>query len=183
MSRWFRSKLERRYWISAVIAVAAVFSTLGLASVFPLTGPFQALMALGFLTGMTLVATVVITHGFRSKPELLQIGVAIGLITILYMVFLRLAIPERSHLIEFGVLTVFVYGALLERVRNGARIPLPGILSIILVSAIGALDEVVQILIPSRVFDYEDILFNTLAATGTVCLIAVMRWISSWRTR
>jgi VanZ family protein len=93
------------------------------------------------------------------------------------MAFTRITLlEERSHLIEYSVVAVFIYEALIERKSNGERVPYPAILAIILTSLIGFLDECIQLLMPSRVFDLQDILFNTLAAVFAVIAIQVLAW-------
>ena len=93
------------------------------------------------------------------------------------MVFTRMAIlEERTHLIEYGVVGVFIHEALGERVRQGRRAPLPPVLAITATAALGAVDEGIQWFLPNRVFDPQDILFNLLAGTMSVGAVVSLAW-------
>jgi VanZ family protein len=87
-----------------------------------------------------------------------------------------MAIPERSHLMEYSVLAVFIYEALLERVSRGRHVTLPAVTAILATSLAGILDECIQAVLPNRVVDWRDILFNILAAVAAVAGLAMLRW-------
>ena len=95
-----------------------------------------------------------------------------------------MSIPaERSHLIGYDVVAVFIFEALTERAKNGRRVPAPARLAIVLTSLIGALDETAQLFLPSRVFDWKDILFNSLAAIMAVATSGAIGWARRYSTR
>ena len=161
--------------------VAAILATLGfggwLAEVLAELGLLEAASALLFLAGMALVAATVIAHGLARRPSGLNLVIAAGATAMLLLLFLRTAVlAERSHLIEYAVLGAFVYAALAERAAAGRRVPAPWFWAIALTTLVGALDEAVQILIPDRVFDPVDILFNFLAAALAVIGRAGISW-------
>lgn len=135
----------------------------------------QALAAALFLTGMFLVGLTILTEGLQTRPRGVEIGVGLGIAVVYGMLLFRLTIPERSHLIEYGVLAVFIYEALTERKRNGRPVPFPALLTILFTTLIGALDEGIQLLLPSRHFDWNDILFNFLAALATAVALVLLR--------
>lgn len=56
--------------------------------------------AAGFATAMLLVAIAILTQGLKTRPKGIEIGVWLGLFVVYYLLFFRLTIPERSHLIE-----------------------------------------------------------------------------------
>lgn len=172
----FISERERRLWIGTLVAVAAIYATLGLASV--LAGIFynQGLSAIAFLAAMLLIGVTVLTQGLKVRPAGLEVGVALGIAVVYFMVFFRMAVPERSHLIEYSVVAVLIYEALTERKSQGGRVPVPALLAIAATSLIGALDEYIQVFLPHRVFDPIDILFNTLAAVMAVVGMVVLGW-------
>ena len=109
-----------------------------------------------------------------------EVGVALGIGVVYFLVFLRMAIPERSHLMEYSVLAVFIYEALTERASRGRRVPVPALLAIGATSLLGALDECIQLTLPSRVFDLQDILFNVLASVMAVVAMAALSWARRW---
>ena len=118
---------------------------------------------------MILVGATIVTQGVKARPGGTEIAVALGVTAAYLMVFLRMAVlEERTHLIEYGVLGVFIHEALAERARQGRRVPLPPLLAILATAALGLLDECIQAFLPSRIFDPQDILFNLLAGTMAV---------------
>ena len=90
-------------------------------------------------------------------------------------------LEERTHLIEYGVVGVFIHAALAERASQGRRVPLPPLLAILATAALGLLDECIQAFLPSRVFDPQDILFNLLAGTMAVAASVALAWARRWR--
>lgn len=175
------NKRERRLWLWTLAIVVAIYSTLGLASTLAETlrerGMNDDLAAVGFLSGMFLIGMAILTQGLKVRPGGLEIAFALGIAAVYFMVLLRLAIPERSHLIEYSVVAIFIYEALLERASQGRRVPYPPLLAILATSLIGVIDECIQLFLPSRVFDPADILFNFLAAVMAVSASWVLGWV------
>ena len=66
---------------------------------------------------------------------------------------------------------------LLERRRNGGTVIAPALQAIGMTSAVGVLDEAIQLIIPSRVFDPVDIGFNVLAAFMGVTVSRTVEWV------
>lgn len=173
----FVSRRERRLWLWTAALVVAIYSTLGLAGTLAEKLYDAGLLdAALFLLGMLLVGATVLIHGLSLRPGGAQIGVALGVATVYFMVFFRMTLPERSHLIEFGVVAVFVYEALRERVARGGRVRMAPVLTVLLTGLVGAVDEVIQLFLPNRVFDPVDMVFNVLAAALAVAARAVLGW-------
>lgn len=154
----------------------AIYATLGLASMLAEVLYNQGLIAVAFLASMLLVGLTVLTQGLKTRPGGVEIGVGLGIAVVYFLVFLRLTIPERSHLIEYGVVAVFIYEALTERASQGRRVPFPALLAILATSLVGAIDEFIQLILPSRVFDWTDILFNFLASLMAVVAMVALGW-------
>ena len=176
-SSLFSSPRERRLWAWTAAVVAAIYSTLGLARTLAdqLGNDFFGVWL--FLLGCILVLLAVVTQGLRVRPSGIEIAVALGVAAAYLLVLVRMAIPtERSHLVEYGAVAVLVYEALLERARQGRRVPVPAPLAILIASLVGTLDEGVQWLLPNRTFDPVDILFNVLAAAMAVAASAALQW-------
>jgi VanZ family protein len=113
----------------------------------------------------------------------LELGVGLGVGTVVMLVLVRTAIPERSHLMEFGVLAVLVFEALTERKANGRRVPVPALLAVVVTTSLGALDEGIQFFLPSRVFDPLDLVFNTGAAVAAVLGMVALGFARRWQQR
>ncbi len=173
----FSTGRERRLWAWTLAAVLAIYSTLGLASTLAGIWYRQGVSAVAFLACMALVGLTILTQGLKTRPGGVEIGVGLGIAVVYFMVFFRLTMPERSHLIEYGVVAVFIYEALTERARHGRRVPLPALLAILATSLVGAIDEFIQWFLPSRHFEWTDILFNFLASLMAVLSMAVLGWV------
>ena len=141
----------------------------------------HGLLTAGFALGMLLVGATVLTQGLRTRPRGLEIAVALGVAVVYLMVFVRMGLEERTHLIEYGVVAVFIHEALTERASHSRRVPLPAVLAILATALLGALDESIQAFIPSRVFDVQDIVFNILAAVMAIATSVALGWARRWR--
>jgi len=117
-----------------------------------------------FLLGMISIGTCTVLYGLVSKPKTTELILLVGILTVYLLLFLRLGLPERSHLIEYSALCLSIHQALLERKRQGKKLAYVGFFAFAITSLIGLIDEMVQIFMPNRVFDMNDILFNCLAA-------------------
>ena len=174
---FFSSDRERRLWLWTLAVVTAIYSTLGLARTLAGALRERGLLEASFALGMMLVATAIVTQGMKARPGGAEIALALGAAAAYLLAFVRMASPEeRTHLIEYGVVGVFIHEALAERASHGRRVPLPPLLAVLLTTALGLLDECIQALVPSRVFDPRDILFNVLAGTMAVGTKVVLAW-------
>ncbi|MEM8680676.1 MAG: VanZ family protein [Planctomycetota bacterium] len=174
---WFTSQRERRLWLCVLAVIVAIFATLGLARTLAQLLAGTGLGEILFAGACLLVLTVVVTRGWTSRPRTIEIVVAIGVATAYLLVLVRMAVPtERSHLIEYGILALLIDEALLERRRNGTRVPFPGAFAIMVAALIGVIDEAIQAVWPGRFCDPVDMLFNTLAAVMAVASIRLLAW-------
>ncbi len=164
----FSSRRERRLWLWALTVAAAIFASLGFSGSLEDLVDDDNVAAVVFGLALLLVAATVLTRGLQSIPGGAEIAVAFGIAAVVLMVLLRLTLAERTHLIEYGVLAVFIHAALTERVNQGRRVPLPALIAIVAATLIGIIDESIQLALPYRVFDPEDMLFNSLAALAAV---------------
>ena len=87
-----------------------------------------------------------------------------------------------AHLIEYGVVALFIHEALTERVSQGRRVPGAALLAASLAILLGVIDEFIQLYLPSRVFDPVDIMFNVLAAVMAVAASSALGWARKQRT-
>lgn len=174
----FTSERERRLWAWTLAVVAALYSTLGLARTLAAVLGDSDLIGVGlFLLCCILVLATAVTQGWKTRPGGLEAVVALGVTAAYLLVFVRMSIPtERSHLIEYGVVVLFIHEALTERVRQGRRVPAPALLAVLLTALIGVIDECIQRLLPGRVFDPLDMLFNVLAAVMAITASVALRW-------
>lgn len=199
----FSSKRERNLWGGTVVVVVAIYATLGLAPPLSRALRDRGLIEEAALLGMLLVLATIVTlgltarHGSNGNPSdgnsrsgnrgfdipltgipWAGFGVALGVAAVYLLLFVRMnATPEeRTHLMEYGVVAAFIYGALKERASRGRRVPVPAVLAALSTSLLGVLDECIQAALPNRVFDPSDILFNVLAAVMAVVAMLVLSW-------
>ncbi len=173
----FTSSREKHLWLWAFAVFAAIFSTLFIGE--PLAKLFsdQDIRAAVFLFVMALIGIAIILHGLRTKPGKIEITIRLGIAAVYIMFFLRLGMAERSHLIEYSILAIFIHKAITERINQGSQVPVPALLSFIITFLIGVLDECIQIFLPYRVFDLTDILFNGIAVVMAIGSSVVLTWI------
>lgn len=181
---FFASDRERRLWGWTLAVVAAIYSTLGLARTLAVALQESGLQAALFVLGCLLVLATIVAQGLTTRPSHAEIGVALGVAAAYLLVFVRMAIPsERTHLVEYGVVAVFIYEALTERASRGRRVAAPALLTVLATSFLGVLDECIQAFLPSRVFDARDILFNVLAAVMAVATSVALGRVRRARAR
>lgn len=147
----------------------AIYSTLGLTGILARWLQEQGLTRRLFPLGVLLSAVAIAALAFRLRPRGLELAAWLGVAAAYLLVLARMGIPEeRTHLIEYGIVGALVHEALNERLLQGRRVVLPALLAMFLTSVFGALDECLQGLIPGRVFDPRDMVFNALAGVMAV---------------
>ena len=173
----FTSKREKQLWLLAFLVFAAIYSTLFIGN--PLAKFFadQNTQVIIFLIGMLLTAIAILLFVFKFKPNRVELSLIVGIIAVYSMLTMRLGLAERSHLIEYSVLAIAIHSAILERRRGGKNITWPALISLSLTIGIGIVDECLQLFIPHRVFDSIDILFNSIAAFGTIAPYVLISWL------
>ena len=174
----FRSQREKNFWIASAVTVVIIFATIGLSTSFVGFIEHWGLLTPLFLAGMVLVGLTVLVAGIDYRPGGIELMIILGAAALYFLLFIRMSVPqERTHLIEYGVLSVFIFEAISERNDRG-RIIVSAVAAIALSSLIGILDELIQIWVPHRYFDPIDILFNFLASLMSVSVVGVIRMIS-----
>ncbi len=174
----FTSDRERRLWQWTLAAIVAVFLTLAFAGSLEAYLRDRHMLDNTFFALFLVVIAAIFGSGLKGRTSNREIWVGIGIAAVYGTVLLRSFVPTaaRSHLFEFGLVAVLIYSALSERRRNGRHVPLPAILAIAATTAIGAVDECLQLLLPGRVFDPLDMLFNLVAAVMAVTASAALGW-------
>jgi hypothetical protein len=174
---YFTSPREKRLWFWAFAVFATIFSTLFIGQPLAIQLSNQNVQAVFFMLGMIMVGAAIVVHGLKTKPSKIEITILLGIIAVYIMFYLRLGIPERSHLIEYGVLAIFIHKALIERVSQGNQIRVPALVAFLVTFIIGVLDECMQIFLPTRIFDPVDIVFNGLAALMAIGASITLQWV------
>ena len=172
----FTSARERRLWACLAAVVTTIYATLGLTR--SLTGVLRdhGLLEVSFAIGVALIALAVLAFGIRARARGAEIAVALAIVAVYLLAFVRMSIPEeRTHLLEYGLVAVLIHEALDERARHGHQLPARGICAVAGAAMLGGVDELIQGLLPRRVFDVRDLLFNLLAAAMAVIASTALR--------
>lgn len=171
------STRERRLWIATFAVVASIFASLPLVGALADTVRSEVLGVL-FAAGFVVAILAILVNGLRRKARRRELWVGLGVAAAYLMVLVRLGLgpAERTHLFEYGVVSVLIYEALRERRRNGRSVPLPGLVAILAGAGLGWSDEAVQLLLPNRVYDLRDVGVNALAAVLAVVATRTLRW-------
>jgi len=177
---WFTSERERRLWLLVAAAVALIYGTLAVAPTVAAFLRSRALLGGAFIAGVILIGLAILLLGAGTRPRPIQVGIVLGLVAVLMLAPIRIALPEeRTHLIEYGVIALIVYEALTERIRNGRTVRARFLIALSITGAFGIGDELIQWVLPNRVFDPEDIVVNLAAAaialTGRVAVGRIRR--------
>jgi hypothetical protein len=164
-------------WLWTLAVLAAIYSTLGLAG--KLAGYLREhnLLGFGFGMGLLLAVGAVIAQWVKRRPGRGEIWVVLGVAAVYFMAWVRIENPaERTHLFEYGLVAVFIYQALSERLRNGRRVPSPAAIAVVATALLGWLDEGIQAILPNRVYDLRDVGVNALAGLLAVVASLVLEW-------
>lgn len=167
---------ERRLWVWVTIVMVAIYSTLGLARIVADELRNRELFDTAFVVGFVLVWLAIGAVALRVRPRGAEIGVAVGVAAVYLMVLARMGIPEeRTHLFEYSILALLVYEALVERKRHGGNVRFPALIAFGGASSMGVVDELIQAVLPGRVFDVRDIGFNVLAVGMAIVSAVLLR--------
>lgn len=176
----FRTARERRYWLAAAVLLTAIYATLAwvrpLADFLRAANLLRTVVVLAFLGSAATAAAI----WLRSRPGRWE-AVAMALFGLVYGgAVLRMERAEEAlHFLEYGAFAALLYAALDERRRAGppggwlARPGVPSATTVLATAAAGWLDEGIQGLLPSRVYDLRDVAFNATAGVIVTAAFAV----------
>ncbi len=174
----FTSARERALWLWALVTVAIIYSTLGVARVGVEFLRERNLLRVGVAVILLVAAAAVAARLARRRPGAREIAVALGFAAIYTLAVLRLErSEERLHLLEYGLVAGLIYAALEERRRNGRPPAAPAwLVAVVATAALGWLDEGIQAVLPSRVYDLRDVALNAAAGVLAVGAAISLAW-------
>jgi hypothetical protein len=121
---------------------------------------------------VVIVVAAALAHLKRSRA---QVGVSdvawlsgVSIVVIWWTWRLMGAPEEAVHFLEYGVLGILLYRALDHRVADWTVF----VAATLAGTVVGTVDEIVQWLVPNRIFDFRDIVLNS----GAVALSQVVTW-------
>ena len=181
--RYFTTRRERRLWLWTAVVVIAIYSTLGLARVLADELRSRELADAAFGWGFVLILLAIVALGLRTRPGGLEIGVALGVVAVYLLVLVRMAIPEeRTHVVEYGIVAILIHEALAEQQTIDRPVRAPATTALGLAITIGAVDELLQLALPSRVFDVRDIVTNAVSALLALVAKLSLGWARAKRS-
>ncbi len=141
----FTSSLEKRFWLYSLLVLVAILFSLTFGR--PLQKIFvnQNVQAVFFLLGMVLVGITILIYGLKAQTSKSELAIC----AVYIMLIFRLGAPERSHLIEYSVLAIFIHKALLERINSKNKMLKTAVLAFTFTFIIGVLDETIQVFLPN----------------------------------
>ncbi|HRC85997.1 MAG TPA: hypothetical protein PK413_10345 [Thermoanaerobaculia bacterium] len=180
----FHTSRERWLWLAALGYTLLIYSTLVVAKQATIFLRERNLLRLtvGLAFGVVAVVAVVLLARLRlpGRAWLALLGIALGYAAVFPF---AVAPEERLHLIEYGGLALLIFGALSERSRArvgaGGRpwpLRLRALVALLLTSLLGFGDELIQGLLPSRVYDLRDVAFNAAAAALALAAAGLLEW-------
>lgn len=171
--KWFRSKSF--VWSLIACYVAFIYSTLYIMRPIlnflkeTMKGYLNLSVGVMFLIILSLVLAHIISN--RERYSVSQYLWFSFICCIYGLVIYILELPEEQvHFIEYGILSALIYVALTHDINNRSIY----FLSSLIVFVFGAIDEVVQWVLPNRVFDIRDLVINGIAGILVQLLIAMV---------
>ena len=164
-------------WCYVVVGAIIIYCTI------PVARAFREFIAeqvgLAFFLYLTLTLTLIagLMAFINLKNRKLPTNAYLWLFGIIatfmaYIYHLRDIPEEAIHVAEYGAIGLLVYRALAHRTRDFSIY----IMAALIVGMIGVIDEYIQWVTPSRVFDLRDIRTNFLAgALGQIAIVAGLR--------
>ena len=181
---FFTSNRERRLWFWTLVVIAAIYSTLGPAQVLVAGLRERNLLRISFALLLVIIGVAIIWRWVKQPPGWREIGVWLAAAAVYAFAFFRVeSLEERTHLIEYSLVAILIYQALLERAHQGRHVPYPAALAFGATAALGFLDEGIQAILPRRVFDPVDVGFNALAAFMAIIVSMALGWARGSRFR
>ena len=172
----FVSYREKRLWAATIVLILLIYFTLGLIREW-----LQALESSGwgttlFVLGCFLILVWVVTRGMTILPRAKEIMVGLGIAVSYTLTFAQIEQPEeRIHVVMYGVVALLLHAALIERYVPAKSLSL-GFSVILITAALGTVDELIQLILPHRVFDVNDILYDLFASVMAVGANAALWW-------
>lgn len=159
------------------MVLAAIYASLGPGGAIAAFLRERNLLRISIGLIVVMVVGFITSRWLRNRPQIGEAGVALGIAAVYLIAWVRIPIPEEcTHLIEYSLVAILIYLALAERQQNGSDVRAPSLGAIIATAVLGLLDEIIQTILPERVFDIIDVGFNAGAGLMAVLVILILAW-------
>jgi hypothetical protein len=178
----FRTRRERRLWMAAGICVLLVYGSAYFVQYLLLYLRDRGWLGPTVLAAFLTIGGTVVAGLARQRPGRAEVLLLVAAAGVYALLFRHLQIiQERIHLLQYGALGALFYAALLERWSPPRpagepwwqRHPAP--IACLLAGAAGWGDELVQGLLPNRVYDLRDVALNALSGALVVGVLWARR--------
>ncbi|VAX24634.1 hypothetical protein MNBD_NITROSPINAE02-2015 [hydrothermal vent metagenome] len=165
---------RKTLWYIIAGYVAAIYLTLGLIGRLSLwlrnngwqTGITTAMLFVAFVVSLYVIVVIL---GRRSVMNIITLAAAGCVYT--YIVFAFQSSPSnRIHIIEYSLLAALLYYAIKIDVNSRSAYVLAWIITVV----IGFGDEMIQYYLPTRAYDLNDIMVNSIAAAVALLVISLV---------
>ena len=174
MDHAFTSARERRLWLWALTVLVLIYATMGQAPEIAASFRERSGLRIAGAIVLALAGLTILLRWLRTRPRSAEVAVAIAVVAAYTMAWARIdSFEERTHLFEYGVVAVLAHMALTER---GAPLWKSALATTGAVAMLGIIDELVQLVLPGRVFDLRDIGFNLFAVFAAVGARMAVLW-------
>ena len=165
--------------VALAVVLAAIYTTLGVVRTITNFLRDHGLLRVSVVAAFVIAGAVVcwwILRNARNRSRrVLRTTLLVGLAYAVVIVPMK-SPEEKIHFIEYGIVAVLAHAAAPRKWSRGKRF----IACLLFVAAAGWIDEGIQGLLPSRVYDLRDVAFN--AAAGLMALGAVAIFSARERT-
>lgn len=163
-----------KLWIWALLCTAGILLTVPIARniqkfIYSSIGKVHityAILFLIFSAFLALLCFLIFKMKTRYLAQYLWLFATCGIYGY-FTLRLRKYPEEAAHFIEYGLLSFFIFKALAHRIKDWTVY----VSTILCVTVVGIVDEFIQWMLPSRIWDYKDIGLNTLSAGLFILLI------------
>jgi len=168
-----KMSVQKKYWLAVLVWTLLIFSLMlegrPLINLLKIYVQFP-LLIFSVYAGLAgfLVLFLFHTLALRRPLTYLLLGVTFIVYTLLLVQVKEL--EEIAHFVEYGILSCLVYLSLAHGRKSSAK----WVFAFLLASAIGILEETLQLWVPTRVFDLHDILKNVLAVFFGLVFTAIV---------
>ena len=173
-----KKQLRIRWWGGIAAYLAVVYATLGVApriwnaldALFGGLGIIFAVYLPAVLAGIALLAYMFFKKEERRADSYFILLVFVAVFFELTLLAVRP--EEKIHLLEYGVLGVLLYNAL--KIDMDRLDPMLYIAGATFCFGAGLIDEVIQLYLPNRVFDWKDVVINFISGVMGLLIIRVI---------
>ncbi len=156
--------------ITLAVYLVAIYATLGvvrtITNVLRDRGILRVSVVIAFAIAAALILWLIFRDAQRRSWRML---LALGAVTCVYaaVIYPMQSPEEKIHFIEYGGVALLAYASTSSHWTRARRF----VACALFVAAAGWIDEGIQALLPSRVYDLRDVAFN--AAAGLMALAAI----------